>query len=350
MSHSANANNNDANDATLRSLLPEVPTCARPGCNHGRNAPHLCSRCRRTCYCSPYCQKQHWLIHKPNCRDIQALLEREWSLLPPRVEDHSPSRHGPDLAGPLVPPPPPDAPCPKCRLGKMELPVLSNCGHWVCLNCSLTLQRSLPTDVPDARGGPCPTCRRGNTQFNVPKSAKAMFELASFPLLRGLPMQQKDLQLRALQLVQAVLRLPDSDDIFDADSFVELLEIQAEATMQLNPSAGHDATPQTRLLLQIHQQLVEAKLEEATTSFEDRQFRSTILSQGAVDTTASWNQHRLYVSCLEGKCCVFRHFPRPCLSLRARVVLVLIMLYRLRFLEQRIQGYRSSPTSTARIV
>ena len=47
---------------------PILSTCENQACQ--TFADKRCSRCKDVYYCSPECQKAHWLTHKPNCKKV----------------------------------------------------------------------------------------------------------------------------------------------------------------------------------------------------------------------------------------------------------------------------------------
>jgi hypothetical protein len=60
--------------------------CNNPGCSNvsgpseaqlvgGRSC--LCTGCRTARYCSRFCQKQHWKLHKPVCKALAAAAEAQ---------------------------------------------------------------------------------------------------------------------------------------------------------------------------------------------------------------------------------------------------------------------------------
>jgi len=54
-------------DTTSAVRLAKGPTTCH-GCGLSESASQKCSRCRTVYYCSQECQRQHWPIHKQNCK------------------------------------------------------------------------------------------------------------------------------------------------------------------------------------------------------------------------------------------------------------------------------------------
>eukprot|EP00466_Bigelowiella_natans_P001286 jgi/Bigna1/41036/e_gw1.49.85.1 len=53
-------------------------SCSNPACTKveaKKQEFRGCGSCRRLVYCSPDCQKQHWPMHKNNCKKIKAMLK-----------------------------------------------------------------------------------------------------------------------------------------------------------------------------------------------------------------------------------------------------------------------------------
>lgn len=53
--------------------------CAFPVCHHCLQTVermHRCSACKFAKYCSPWCQKEDWAVHRTECKDLLALQQR----------------------------------------------------------------------------------------------------------------------------------------------------------------------------------------------------------------------------------------------------------------------------------
>lgn len=70
--------------------------CADPSCKRFVAHPRVCGGCRTLGYCGAECQKRHWKVHKPDCRDVAERKElavnseRAWFNLEGRAPLFSP--------------------------------------------------------------------------------------------------------------------------------------------------------------------------------------------------------------------------------------------------------------------
>ena len=60
---------NDVQRAAEQAGAGQTKRCALPGCGAtGAAVTQRCSRCKKAVYCSRKCQKQHWKVHKKECK------------------------------------------------------------------------------------------------------------------------------------------------------------------------------------------------------------------------------------------------------------------------------------------